>query len=117
MKKIIWKDEPEEHDYPAAESYLNLLYPTEVNLKIRWLKTAPISYFKAKDILRAADLPLLPKEDVHVAKDLAKIYAGERMVPILLVHGDHQKLIIADGYHRVCAVYHFDYNQDIPCKL
>jgi hypothetical protein len=26
--KIGWLNEVEEHDYPAAESYLNIIYPT-----------------------------------------------------------------------------------------
>ena len=27
------------------------------------------------------------------------------------------KVVIADGYHRVCAVYTFDEDALIPCKL
>ena len=30
IKKIKWLKLPEEHDYPAAESYLNLLYEAKV---------------------------------------------------------------------------------------
>jgi hypothetical protein len=26
-------------------------------------------------------------------------------------------LLIADGYHRVCASYWLDENTDIPCRL
>jgi len=26
-------------------------------------------------------------------------------------------VIIADGYHRLCAVYTFDENAMIPCKI
>jgi hypothetical protein len=27
------------------------------------------------------------------------------------------KAIIADGYHRLCAVYSYDENAVIPCKI
>jgi hypothetical protein len=26
-------------------------------------------------------------------------------------------LIVADGYHRICASYHLDENTDIPCRI
>jgi len=26
-------------------------------------------------------------------------------------------LIVADGYHRICASYHLDEDADIPCRL
>jgi hypothetical protein len=29
----------------------------------------------------------------------------------------HGKIVIADGYHRPCAVYSFDEDADIPCKI
>jgi len=29
----------------------------------------------------------------------------------------HGKLIIADGYHRLCAVYTFDEDAMIPCQI
>jgi hypothetical protein len=79
-------------------------------------------YRKAKDILRAARLTLLPESSPHVQSDLAKITAGKskRLSPILLVRGgaaDGTPLHIADGYHRVCASDATDENTDIPCRL
>ena len=49
--------------------------------------------FKAKDILRAARLPLLGTDNPHVASDLAKIHAATPLSPILIVRGD----LAADG--------------------
>ena len=72
------------------------------------------------DILRAAQLSLLPVENPHVAADLTKIGKGVALSPILLVRGDivaGVPLQIADGYHRVCASYHTDENTDIPVVL
>jgi hypothetical protein len=30
---------------------------------------------------------------------------------------EHGKVIIADGYHRLCAVYTFDEDAMIPCQI
>ena len=71
-------------------------------------------------MLRASRLPLLPAENVHVKKDLAKVKEGTRLSPVLLVRGRGDKgtpLTIADGYHRICASYHIDEDADVPCRL
>jgi hypothetical protein len=55
-----------------------------------------------------------------VAKDLRKIGKGVELSPILLVRGDllsGRALLIADGYHRVCASYHTDEDAEVPCRL
>lgn len=45
---VKWLPEPEDKDYPAAASYLNLLYDeTTVKGLIKKLKKAPITQFKA----------------------------------------------------------------------
>ena len=37
---------------------------------------------------------------------------------ILLVRDEpHGKVVIADGYHRLCAVYGFDEDAWIDCKI
>ena len=119
--KERWKTEPEEHDYPAAADYLSLVMrPAQVASTTAALRAAPISHGKAKDLLRASSLPLLPADNEHVVKDLAKVGRGERLSPVLLVRGDlaHARpLVVADGYHRICASYHMDENADIPCRI
>jgi hypothetical protein len=121
MPDVTWKNEPDEHDYPAAESYLTLLLKAaEVAMFLAAVSDAPITTQKAKDILRAARLPLLPPDDVHVASDLAKVKHGQPLSPILMLRGQFLSgvaLQIADGYHRVCASYHVDANTDIPCRI
>lgn len=118
---VRWLDEPETHDYPAAGDYLELLAdPDTVMALVDQLRSAPVVHKKAKDILRAAQLPLLPPDNPHVRADLAKILTGKHMSPILLVQGDlftGTPMQIADGYHRVCACYHADENIPIPTKL
>ena len=114
---VIWKDEPEEHDYPAAEDYLELIFSKKkVNKLVDKLRSANITHKKAKDILRASNLPLLPKDNIHVKKNIDDVKQGKKMSPLLLV-STNDKLIIADGYHRISALYYLSEDLNIPCKL
>ena len=116
-----WKDEPDEHDFPAAADYLTLLVSDQVAASlVNGLKGVEKLERKAKDLLRASGLPLLATDDPHVAADLKKVAAGELLSPVLLVRGQAKKglaLVVADGYHRICASYHLDEDADIPCRL
>ena len=117
--QIKWLDKPEEHDYPAALSYLNLIYDDATSNKfVEKLKQAPVTQFKSKDIFRASGLSLLGVSNSHVKRDRKKIKNNEALSPLLLVRdSSNGKLIIADGYHRLCAVYGFDEDALIPCKI
>jgi hypothetical protein len=121
MASVKWLEKPEAHDFPAAAAYLALLADSQTVTKLTMrLKTGTLVHKKAKDILRAAQLRLLPVDNPHVAVDLSKINKGDPLSPILLVRGDivtGVPLQIADGYHRVCASYHTDENTDIPVVL
>jgi len=116
---IGWLDEPEEKDYPAAKSYLTLTYDeVEADAYVERLKTARVEMFKAKDIFRASGLSLLGVSNGHVMKDKEKIDSGKRLSPLLLVRDAVQgRVIVADGYHRLCAVYSYDEDAVIPCKI
>ena len=118
---VKWLDKPEAHDYDAAAAYLSMLADNDaVDKTVAALKAAKPVYQKAKDILRAAGLKLLPETNTHVRLDLAKISDGTKLSPILLVRGSAvggYALQIADGYHRVCASYLTDENTSIPCHL
>jgi hypothetical protein len=118
---VYWKDEPEEHDYPAAAAYLSLVNTaSDVKTLVASLRTSPLERRMAKDILRASRLALLPPDNPHVASDLAKVKRGVALSPVLLVRGDGRHdipLTIADGYHRVCASFYLDENAAIPCRL
>jgi len=121
VKDIKWLAQPEPHDYAAAASYLSLLMrPEQANLVVEALHHVEISQFKAKDILRASGLEALPADNRHVNKDLKKISNGDSLSPILLVRGDAAagvSLIIADGYHRVCAIEEYAEDLWIHCKI
>lgn len=119
LQEIKWLPKPKEHDYPAAKYYLGLVYDDEkVADIVARLEASPMRSFKAKDIFRASGLSLLGVSNSHVKKNRQKIKAGEELSPILLVRDPvHAKVVIADGYHRVSAVYSFNEDADIPCKI
>ena len=116
---IKWLSEPEDKDYPAAQSYLGLLHTeTETIGLVKKLKDAKITQFKAKDIFRASGLSLLGISNSHVDKDRKKVKDGKPLSPLLLVRDPQNgKVLIADGYHRLCAVYSLDEDALIPCKI
>ncbi|HUZ01469.1 MAG TPA: hypothetical protein VMU89_14055 [Thermomicrobiaceae bacterium] len=121
MAKLNWKEDPDDHDYPAASDYLSLtVEPEMATALVNRLRQSPIIRRKAKDLLRASLLEPLPISNVHVAKDVAKVNKGKLLSPVLLVRGrlrDSIPLTIADGCHRVCASYHIDEDADIPCRM
>lgn len=117
--KIKWLHKPEKHDYPAALSYLSLIYNEKKSIGlVKLLKDSTMTSFKAKDIFRASGLSLLGVSNLHVHKNKKKIKKGVHLSPILLVRDEHLgRVIIADGYHRLCAVYLFDEDSEIPCVI
>jgi hypothetical protein len=117
--QVKWLDKPQKHDYKAAESYLSLtLGHAKAKAAAKALQDAEMAAFAAKDIFRASGLSLLGISDSHVEADRAKIVREEKLSPLLLVRDKAQgRLVIADGYHRLCAVYKFDEDAMIPCKI
>ena len=74
--------------------------------------------FKAKDIFRASQLSLLGVSNSHLEMDSEKIQNGIKLSPLLLVRDSiNGKVIIADGYHRMCAAYSVSEDSVIPCKI
>jgi len=117
--KIIWLTKPEDNDYQASLSYLGLIFGNKSAKKlVKALRKASMMSFKAKDIFRSSGLSLLGISNGHVEKNTKKLQAGIRLPPLLLIRDDSQRrLIIADGYHRLCSVYLIDEDADIPCKI
>lgn len=118
-RAIQWLEEPEDQDGPAALSYLSLLWPeATAQALVKALQAAPMTRFKAKDIFRAAGLSLLGVSNSHVENDRKKIKKGVALSPILLVRNPALgKVVIADGYHRLCAAYSFTEDLWIPCRI
>jgi hypothetical protein len=119
--KIKWKNEPETEDYEGGKSFLSLICSDADALQLmEQLHKSDTIERASKDLLRAANLPLLDDSDPHVQEDLKRIHKGTPLPPVLLVRGELKKgnpLIIADGYHRICAVYSCDENASIACRM
>jgi hypothetical protein len=117
MASEHWTDGPEAEDFPAARSYLSLLVGLDAATKLAKAlrKQKQLRTFAAKDTLRASSLPLLAADDSEVSADLEKVKRGEKLSPVLLVEGD--PLWVADGYHRICASYHLDEKELVPCRI
>jgi hypothetical protein len=118
-KEFSWLADAEEHDYPAAESYLRLHHGDQVVAAlVARLRRAKVVQFKAKDIFRASGLSLLGVSNSHVERDRRKIRKGAALSPLLLVRDEaNGRVVIADGYHRLCAIYDFDEDAWIHCKI
>ena len=116
---VKWLDQPEDHDYPAAANYLGLVRSTDaVQALVAALKAAPTVTFLAKDIFRASGLSLLGVSNSHVERDRQKIAEGKALSPLLLVRDPGRgQVIVADGYHRLCAIYGLDEDAVIPCRI
>ena len=119
--KVEWTNKGEAEDFDAAANYLALL-TSDVKAKAvarELRKSRPVEH-AAKDLLRAARLPLLPRDEPHVAEDLKRIEKGKPLPHVLVVRGDMGRglpLVVADGYHRICAVVYFDENAPVSCRV
>ena len=120
-ERMVWKNDPEADDYSGTLNFLSLIFPNAKCEKLlRGLRAEPTIDRAAKDLLRASNLPLLSADDPHVDDDLKRIHKGKPLAPVLLVRGDMANgipLIIADGYHRICATCHYDESAPIPCRM
>lgn len=118
-QKINWLSKPEDHNYPSAISYLSLIVNQQTARSVGLaLEGEPVVHFKARDIFRASGLPLLGISQHQIEHNLKKIKEGELLSPILLVRdATFRRVIVADGYHRLCAVYHHNDNLEIPCQI
>ena len=120
LPKVRWLEEPEEKDYAAARSYLSLLVPdADLDGLIERLHSATNARWRAKDVLRAARLPLLlAAESAEVAEKVAKVAAKEPLSPILLVVLRPEVVAqIADGYHRTCAAFLSSEDTLVPGRI
>ncbi len=119
--KLKWAEKGEAQDFDAAVKFLSLLcLDSKAKALVKSLRNAKLVEHAAKDLLRAAQLPLLPRDELHVDEDLKRIHKGKALAPVLLIRGDMANglpTIVADGYHRICAVCYFDESAPIPCRI
>jgi hypothetical protein len=119
VSDINWLSEPIEHDYGAAENFLQLFYkPKDCRAIVKKLRRAKMSTFSAKDILRASDASLAEIKLFDWSGTMQEITDGKALAPILLVRQDNgARLLVADGFHRMCALFVRDEQISVPCKI
>ena len=119
--KLKWSEKEEGDDFEAAFKFLSLLCSDrKARAVVKSLRESKPLEHAAKDLLRAAELPLLPRDDPHVDEDLKRIQKAKPLAPVLLIRGDAASglpLIVADGYHRICAVVYFDESAPVRCRI
>lgn len=119
--EIRWKDDLSAADAAAADGYLSLaLAPHMAESIDAKFAAAELTRCKAKDILRAAGVDGAGTDgDPHVKTELAEVEAGKELAPVMLISFADVMvpLIIAAGYHRVCAVHFLDPEAEVPAKL
>jgi hypothetical protein len=118
-KQPKWLKQVKPDNFEAAESYLALIYTPKQSVRfVAALRRAEPARFKAKDIFRASHLSRLGVSNQRVIRDRKKIKAGTPLSPILLVRDERNgKVVVADGYHRLCAVYEVNEDLWIPCRI
>ena len=119
--ELKWSEGEEGQDFKAAFKFLSLLCSErKANALVESLRNSKLLEHAAKDVLRAAQLPLLPRDEPHVDDDLKRIQKDKPLAPVLLVRGDMGNglpLMVADGYHRICAVVYFDESAPVRCRI
>jgi hypothetical protein len=116
---ITWLDDANPSDYEAAAHYLALV-DTQKNIDkaVTDLKAGAIVEYKATDLLRAAQLTVPKADDRPTREQIKKIDRGEPVSPVLIVRVPAlKKVIVADGFHRICAAYRIDPDVMLHCKL
>jgi hypothetical protein len=119
--KLKWSEKEEDADFDAAFQYLSLLCSDrKAHALVKSLRAMKPIEHAAKDLLRAAQLPLLPRDEPHVDEDLKRIQKAKALAPVLVIRGDVANgipLIVADGYHRICAIVYFDESAPVRCRI
>ena len=118
-KSIKWLKKPKRKDYPAAHAYLSLTFGQRLAGRlVKRLKRAKVKSIPARDILRASHIPMAEVEAFNCAHQNKDIKKQRPLSPILLVCGTHGGgLIIADGFHRLCAAFGNDQDASVLFKM
>ena len=117
--KVNRLDLPQKHANPAARSYLSLTMDDEAaDCVATTLENTGMAEFAAKDVVRSSGLSLLGISAGHVALDSAHVIRKEKLSPLLPYRdGSTGRPVMADGCHRLGAIYKFDENAMTPGNI
>lgn len=118
---ISWSADLPGENVAHAQDYLSLLFgPATAARMADQFQSAPRGTARADNICRAASMLPVNDKDPRVDDYMKRMKDGETISPVLLVYGDMcdgLPLLIADGYHRICAAYHTDTDAMIPYRI
>jgi hypothetical protein len=109
-----WLAQPDSHVFPAVTPNRSLVFDAPLATKlVKWLTMAAVACCTTKDLFRAWRLSLLGGNIAPVANDLRTLAGGGKRSQLLLVRDPvNTTVMIAAGYHRLCAV--FEPDRDTP---
>lgn len=118
-KSVKWIKRPGKKDFPAAEAYLTLtLGQDRARRLIKRLRAAKLRKLPARDILRASRTPMSEVRAFDWVRQNKDIKKGRPFAPLLLVCDRRSgKLIVADGFHRLCAAFARDQDAKVRFRL
>ena len=117
IPKLPWGESIDDDHYAAAYDFLSLYWlPAQAGPAVEALRDTDVVKFHPGDLLRAAELPVLPLSDDGVQRELVKAIRASSITPILCINLP-ERIVIADGYHRTCFAYHLAPFEKIPLKL
>ena len=121
QKDPVFLPKTDPADYVHAFNYLSLLFSDDVaKALVAQLKKAPITQMRVNDLLRASRQGPADKNDPNVQAEIKNIKDEIPLGPVLLVQGDMSRgihFVIADGYHRLSAMYSRDPSQMVPAQV
>jgi len=119
---VIWKHDPDAHDYPAARTTLALIAsPQRVDSMVARPSegTGRDEEGEGPAACRFVS-PSWPDNNAHVAADLGKVHKGQPLSPVLVIQGTWSRgsrRRSQTDTNRICASYHVDENTEIPCRI
>lgn len=118
-KSIKWLKKPNKKDYPAARRYLELMLGQKPARRIvARLRRANVKEMPARDLLRASRTPMAEVRTFDWKSQNKDIKKGKGLAPILLVCGARDgELLVADGFHRLCAAFAYDQDAIVRFKI
>lgn len=112
MDEKVWGPSKQE-DFVAAQSFLGLLFPDTSATEIaNQFIDIEVTIKNATDILRAAGYPV-PKE--HEVENW--LNEDETLSPVLLARTLERRLLIVDGYERLCESFELTKDREVPVRL
>jgi hypothetical protein len=114
---LRWKHKISRGSLKAAEHYLSLCHdPATTAQLVKQLRNASLVPRRADDILDAARRPPLPADDPRLVHLRAKLEAGKKLPPVLMVTGPGGP-DVANGKHRTSLAWHQDPATVIPVAV